>query len=458
MFFSVFILVFMWLFQYVSLSNYYKNAKMRDISRSANKIIEAYDTPRQEHINRTVAYDNSLCIVITDENGNVQTVENNLGSFSQLSHDVSDNYSMKILQLKNELDNSGETFITKTYSNDDLDVKGMYYCAKIYTDDSPKQAYLFIESMVEPADSIVKIIREQLIYITIMLLELSVIVTTFISMRVSYPIVDITKTAKEFGEGDYEVDFNGTGYKEIEELSSVLNDAKNEIRKVSDLRKDLIANISHDLRTPLTMVKAYAEMIRDLSGDNPVKRAEHVQVIIDEADRLSNLVNNLLELSKLESGNMELNIQKISVNEKLTDCMTRYQLLIEQNGYDIRYEPDDDVTVSADPDNLDQVIYNFLNNAINYTGDKKVIRLRQINHDDVVRIEVEDNGKGISKELLPKVFDRYYRGERVKRDVVGTGLGLSICKEILKCHGFGFGVKSEEGKGSTFWFEIPIEK
>ena len=98
------------------------------------------------------------------------------------------------------------------------------------------------------------------------------------------------------------------GYREIEELSTVLDNAKNEIQKVSDLRNDLIANISHDLRTPLTMVKAYAEMIRDLSGDIPEKRNAHVQIIIDEADRLSNLVNNILELSKLESGNIELEL------------------------------------------------------------------------------------------------------------------------------------------------------
>ena len=265
-------------------------------------------------------------------------------------------------------------------------------------------------------------------------------------------------TAKKFGEGDYAVEFNGHGYCEIEELSTVLNSAKDEIQKVSELRKDLIANISHDLRTPLTMVKAYAEMIRDLSGDNPVKRQEHIQVIIDEADRLSSLVNNLLELSKLESGNAELKLTDFSIVDKLNDCMTRYQILIEQNGYDIKYIPDEDRVITADIAKLDQVIYNFINNAINYTGDNKVIRIKQINKADVVRIEVTDNGKGISKELLPKIFDRYYRDAKVKRDVVGTGLGLSICQEILKAHGFAYGVQSEEGKGSTFWFEAKIAK
>ena len=153
---------------------------------------------------------------------------------------------------------------------------------------------------------------------------------------------------------------------------------------------------------------------------------------------------------------MELNKQHFSIVEKLNDCMTRYKLLIEQEGYDIQYIPDEDREVYADMEKIDQVIYNFINNAINYSGEEKIIRVVQKNMHDCVRIEVVDNGQGLSKELLPKVFDRYYRGEKYKGDVVGTGLGLSICKEILKKHDFAFGVQSTEGVGSTFWFEIPI--
>ncbi len=458
MIFAIFILVLIWLFQYIFLDNYYRNAKVRDITNSANRIIEAYDTALQDKTNRTIAFDNNFCIVITDEMGNVEICENNMGAYSSLYSDILNNNGMMLFRLRTELIKSDESYSTQVMKNPDFESREILYCTKIYADDSADQAYLFIESSIEPIDSTVNIIREQLIYITIILFELAFIITLFISKRVTKPIDEITKTAKQFGAGDYDIQFEGKGYREIEELSEVLNNAKNEIRKVSDLRKDLIANISHDLRTPLTMVKAYAEMIRDLSGNNPVKRNEHIQVIIDEADRLSNLVNNLLELSKLESGNIELSIKNFSVVEKLSDCMTRYQLVIEQNGYDIKYEPDEDRIISADPDKLDQVIYNFINNAINYTGDDKVIRIKQINLENAVRIEVTDNGKGISKELLPKVFDRYYRDAKVKRDVVGTGLGLSICKEILKCHKFAFGVQSEEGKGSTFWFEVPYVK
>ena len=280
-FFTAFILILIWLFQYFFLERYYQSAKIRDITDAANQIIQAYGTDQQEVTNRSLAFDNSLCIVITDEMGNPIVMENNMGAYSHLNKIINKGYGIGLFKMISQLKQSDDNYITKIAQNENFKSKEIFYCTSIYTDDSDKQAYLFIESSIEPIDSTVSIIREQLIYITIILFELAFIVTMYISKRLSKPIVDITNTAKKFGEGDYTVEFNGHGYCEIEELSTVLNNAKDEIQKVSELRKDLIANISHDLRTPLTMVKAYAEMIRDLSGDNPVKRQEHIQVIID---------------------------------------------------------------------------------------------------------------------------------------------------------------------------------
>ena len=455
-FFTVFILVLIWLFQYYFLDSYYESAKIRDVQKAASKIVRNYDKDDIQNISRQLAFDNSLCIVVLDEMGNIKLVENNIGSYSYFYDDLENNFGIFLFKLKNEFNSSDEKYITKIHQNEHFKSKEIFFCTGINSSDSDKPLYLFIESSVAPIDSTVNIIREQLIYITIILFELAFIVTMYISKRLSRPIVEITKTAKKFGAGDYSVEFKAGGYREIEELSTVLDNAKNEIQKVSDLRNDLIANISHDLRTPLTMVKAYAEMIRDLSGDIPEKRNAHVQIIIDEADRLSNLVNNILELSKLESGNIELELSDFSVHEKIHDVLTRYTLLIENDGYDIPFIEDEDRIIRADIEKLDQVLYNFINNAVNYCGNDKRIRIKQINKASCVRIEIIDNGKGISKELLPLIFDRYYRDAKYKRDVIGTGLGLSICKEILKKHGFAFGVQSEEGKGSTFWFEAKL--
>lgn len=454
--FTAFILILIWLFQYFFLASYYQSAKIRDIQKSAKTIASQYDNDNIQDVARKIAFENGLCILVTDEMGNQLLLENNLGSFSVFNSDLNENWGRFIFQLKNDLKKQQTNYITKIYQNEHVKNQEIFFCTTIKSNRYATPLYLYIEGSIEPINSTVTIIREQLIYITIILFELAFIVTLFISKRLSHPIIEITKTAKKFGAGDYSVEFNAKGYREIEALSTVLDNAKNEIQKVSELRKDLIANISHDLRTPLTIVKSYAEMIRDFSGGNPQKRNEHINVIIDETDRLSNLVNNLLELSKLESGNMEMEITDFSVHEKINDVLTRYQLLIENDNYDIKFIEDEDRIISADEGKIDQVLYNFINNAVNYCGEDKLIRIRQINKNDVVRIEVIDNGNGISKDLLPLVFDRYYRDAKYKREIVGSGLGLSICHEILKKHGFAFGVQSQEGKGSTFWFEAKI--
>ena len=258
------------------------------------------------------------------------------------------------------------------------------------------------------------------------------------------------------GRGDYNITFIGKGYTETEQLAETLNYASSEISKVDRLRRDLISNISHDLRTPLTMVKAYAEMIRDFSGENPAKRSEHINIIIEESDRLAALVNDILDLSRLENGTAELNLTEICLNEKLAEVMTRYKLLSEQKGYKFYLSAHTDITVKADVIKLEQVLYNLINNAVNYSGDSKEIYIMQIIRGRKVRVCVTDTGQGIEKDLMPLIFDRYYRAEKTKREVIGTGLGLSIVKQILIAHGFDFGVQSEIGVGSTFWFEMDI--
>lgn len=456
MIFTVVILCLLWFFQYFFIEMYYQSMKVRDLKSCANQIAENIDSDDLDGFINNLAFQNSSTILITDTLGNVEHKANYLGRFSYFNSDIEHRFGQYIYKFRNKLLSSGEDSFSKIYKNQETGIKELFYVTKV--DFNGQYKLVFLESLIEPVDSTTKIIKEQLIFITFILFELAFIIALFISKKIAKPIVKITESAEEFAKGNYDVKFDGKGYEEVQELSNVLNHAGQEVKKVTDLRRDLIANVSHDLRTPLTMVKAYAEMIRDLSGDNPEKRAEHIQVIIDESDRLAFLVNDILELSKLESANAELSLSEFSIYEKMEDVLSRYQILIERDGYNIMYYRDEDRICLADESKIEQVLYNLINNAVNYCGEDKVVVVRQINKKDSVRIEIIDHGKGISKELMPLVFDRYYRDKKVARDKVGTGIGLSIVKGILTSHKFPFGVSSEEGKGSMFWFEITNTK
>lgn len=329
----------------------------------------------------------------------------------------------------------------------------LLYGCTLGDSDNP-DGYLLLNSALVPVGSTVSIIKRQLMLISALLIVVAFIISLFLARRIARPIDRITKSAENLAKGDFNTTFDGRGYLEAKKLADTLTYAEKELSRVDTMQRDLIANVSHDLRTPLTMLKAYAEMIRDLSGDNPVKRNEHLEIIINETDRLSAMVNDILDLSKLESGRQKLEPTSFGIRGKLSEIIDRFKGVSERMGYNIHFTPDEERTVCCDVVKIEQVIYNLINNAINYTGDDKQVYVRQINQPDGVLIEVEDTGDGIEEEKIKLIFDKYYRSENHKREVVGTGLGLSIVKAVLKLHGYDYGVRSTLGKGSVFWFKI----
>ena len=216
-----------------------------------------------------------------------------------------------------------------------------------------------------------------------------------------------------------------------------------------------MANVSHDLRTPLTIVKAYTERIRDISYRDEQKRNEHCKVIIDEVDRLTNLVNDILELSKLQSGTLELNKSKVDLSYIATTVLERFAILKEK-GYNLILECDDNAFVECDSSMIEQVMYNLIGNAVSYTGEDKVVKISVKKEDGKVVVKVTDTGKGIAPSEKEKVWDRYYRASQTKRAVHGSGIGLSIVKSLLIAHSAEYGIDSVINNGSTFWFSLPI--
>ena len=274
------------------------------------------------------------------------------------------------------------------------------------------------------------------------------------------PITEITKKAGQLGRGDFNVDFYGGDYcKELAELAETLNFARDELSKTDRMQKELIANVSHDFKTPLTMIKAYASMIMEISGDIPEKRNKHALVIVDEADRLTSLVNDVLDLSKIRSGIESLKTSVFDMSKYAYEILDRFAYLRETAGYRLETDIDEGLYTNADKSKIGQVLYNLIGNAVNYTGADKTVYIRLKKETETAfRFSVTDTGKGIAQEEIATIWERYYRSaEMHKRPVRGTGLGLSIVKTILERHGLQFGVESEVGKGSTFYVLFPLD-
>ena len=448
--FTLMVFLLLWVCQIFFLENFYERMKVRSTSASARQITEVYTDMRDKDFYDKVseiAQRNDFCVEILDRHSRSIFSEEVLGDC--LIHGRENMTFMYVQEITRAEDHIIRDMIKNPRSGYDM---LLYGCT--LGDPNKPDGYLLINSALVPVGSTVNIIKQQLMLITIILIIAAFFISMLLSEHLSRPIDRITRAAEKLAEGDFNTRFDGRGYLEAYKLAETLTYAEKELSRVDTMQRDLIANVSHDLRTPLTMLKAYAEMIRDLSGDNPVKRNEHLEIIINETDRLALLVNDILDLSKLESGKQELSPSEFGIRSKLSEIIDRFAGVSEKKGYSIEFSPDEERMVRCDVVKIEQVIYNLINNAINYTGEDKKVFVRQINRPDGVLIEIEDTGQGIEEDKIKLIFDKYYRSENHKREVVGTGLGLSIVKAVLKLHDYDYGVRSVIGKGSVFWFRI----
>jgi signal transduction histidine kinase len=330
----------------------------------------------------------------------------------------------------------------------------LLYGKVIYSPQNEK-ALLMVSSPLQPLTETVRILSQQLEYISLVIFAMALVISIVIALGISRPLTRITGKAKLLARGEYGITFDHGGYTEVNQLADTLNYATSELKQVEKLRNELIANVSHDLRTPLTMIKIYAEMIRDLNGENRKKRNQDISVIIEESDRLTLLVQNLLDLSRIQSGAMPFQPSAFDMTQTIRRIIPRYDALVQREGYRFVFEQNEEAPVQADECRMEQVLYNLINNAVNFTGADKTVTVTLTQSAAAVRVSVTDTGEGVSPQDIGLIWDRYYKGDKqYKRTVAGTGLGLSIVKSILDQHGAKYGVNSMPGHGATFWFEL----
>jgi len=297
-------------------------------------------------------------------------------------------------------------------------------------------------------------VRRQFILTVAAIVVATVLVGFTMARSISEPIIETNQAARELSRSRYTRPPHSGGYREIAELNDTLVRAAEDLGKVEDLQRELIANISHDLRTPLTMIEGYAEAMRDIPEEIT---PENMQIIIDETNRLSSMVNEVLDFSRLRTGSMELTQTDFNLTAQIREICNRISKMTAVDGYTVLFDADRDRTVTGDSARISQVLYNLLGNALTYTGADKTVRITQRDAGASVRVTVSDSGEGIPANELPYIWDRYYRSrENHRRAVLGSGLGLNICRGILEQHKARYGVHSVEGQGTDFWFELPM--
>lgn len=444
--FSILILGILWLFQFLFFNSLYRDQKIQDIKVVANKIKRTQYSEEFEDIVNILAFDKSVCIEIA--NNNYDSIYRSAffgkGCFS--SEESTKNYKFDF--ISNNYQEKAYELINHKFNN-----KTLVYATKL-----KNNMYAFINTSIEPVDGTVNLIRKELIIITLIVIALSFTLAYFISNHIANPIKNINNQAKELAKGNFEINFSNSNILEIKELSETLNYTKNELNKTEELRRDLMANVSHDLKTPLTMIKAYAEMAKDLHSKTSKKRKDDLETIISEVDRLTVLVNDILTLSKMETLSNELEKDTFDLIELINQIIKKYEILKEQEAYIFNFiHKDKKLFINADEKRIYQVIYNLINNAINYTGTDNTVTIKITNQEDIL-VEIIDSGKGIKEKDIPYIWNKYYKNKKKhKRNLIGTGLGLSIVKQILENHHYKYGVISVENKGSTFYFKIPKE-
>ena len=471
--FAVVLMIILWVLQIAMLKPFYQASKTGQIYQVGQEIAQAYSHPKKLDTEdllqtmSTLSYDNDMYFYMASTDGSMVITPNPVRRYNADLQEVFET-------IQKELADSPSGTVTFTVTSPNAQDETMIYGALVESR-YRVPAILCIYAPLSPVDANIDILKDQLMTVTFISLILAFALSLYLAKRISYPLVTLKNKAALLAKGQYGIEFDSNSYTEIDNLADTLTHTSKELAKTEELHRDLIANMSHDLRTPLTMIKSYAEMIRDLSGNNEEKRNIHLGVIIDETDRLNRLVSDMLLLSKMQSGVVPMNKEHFDLNHSLKKLVQSYEAYQEQQGCPITFDSNtDEAYIVGDEGQLLQVTSNLINNAVRYASEggsiEVFLRVTTIpvgpaNSKAIstpmrtVTVRVQDHGPGIPEDQLPHIWDRYYKYSRTgtRSSSGSSGLGLSIVKEILLAHKARFGVRSTVGQGSVFWFTLPLD-
>ena len=464
-FFTAVIFAVLWLLQTVFLQRFYNSMVINNTVKAADKIASQSDSSDITEYIDELSRDNSVLVFVTDTNGNVlyssdeykkihrkRDIEPNdmkEGFKGERGHyrELPENYDDFLCKLTASDSNEAEL------QTDDLYVYGRYinFCG------SDEKAVLYIGTPLNAVGSTARIIRVQLLWVTLLSLVIGFVLAWFMSRSFSRPVAQLTEKAHKLGDKDIDTPFREGFCSELDELNDTLDNTAEKLKKSQEFQNELLANVSHDLRTPLTMIKGYAEMIRDISREDEKQCTEDVAVIVEETDRLTALVNEILEYSELQMTDTELVMSDVELNEIINTVADSFENLHSKDGYVFERNITENIHIRGNASRLQRAVYNLMDNAVRHAGEDKWIGITLKSENDNAVIEIADHGEGIAQEELERIWDKYYT-KRQRQGKGVSGLGLAIVKQTVSLHNGKCEAESEVGKGSIFRIILGVAK
>ncbi len=314
-----------------------------------------------------------------------------------------------------------------------------------------------------------------LTYVGIFVIAIGMFIVRAAAKKVTKPILELADISEKMASLDFDVKYQSGGENEIALLGQNINDlskklevtiselktANNELKRdlekkeeIDEQRKEFLSNVSHELKTPIALIQGYAEGLKENVNSDEESRDFYCDVIIDEASKMNRLVMNLLELSHLENGRMDLTMERFDIVLLIKNCVNSVGILLEQNGIRLRFEQEKPIYVWADEFKTEEIINNYLSNAIHYAKGEKLIEIRIEEKENIARIKVFNTGDPVPEESLERIWTKFYKVDKARtREYGGSGIGLSIVKAIMDSFNQDCGVKNYEN-GVEFWFEL----
>ena len=361
-----------WLFQVVFLEDYYLRMKAKDFRKivaEAQAAVSEKGLVDSQQALLSLAGEHGLCIDVNSSFGEEIVTYEGL-PYNCYIHQGSGN---RLEVLSSYFNQEPRSMLADSK-------RGKQYF--VQTAEADGGYLVIVTQALAPVQEAADVVRDQLMLISLFLIGVATAVAFFVARSITRPVTQLSYAAQEIAAGNNDVRVD-------------------EIAKVNLLQRELVANISHDIRTPLTMIRGYAETIKDITGENKPMREQQLDIIVDEVDHLSTLVNDVLDLSLLQA--------PFPLTARLREILSRFQLLEQTRGFELRLEAERELWAFGDEVRIGQVVYNLVNNAVNHIGEVKRITLRVYFWEGAVRVEVADTGKGIAEEALPLIWDRSKR-------------------------------------------------